>query len=164
MALPIDIILNETVQVIEQYAGQNPEVTSRLKNILKTVRDVRETIQEVGRTLAPVEAVPPGVHVDSRPMLANRRILVIDAEEKIRTSAHDMLDRYGCVVETAHAGREALMMVRNIDDGQEYDAIISDISLPDMGRESVGLWHRSRRFLPEFMSTRDPCWPTEEFW
>ena len=46
-------------------------------------------------------------------------------------AAHNLLERYGCVVETAHDGAEALYMVRALTEG-EYDAVIADIRLPDM--------------------------------
>ena len=42
------------------------------------------------------------------------------------------LERYGCIVETAHDGGEAQFMVRSLAHGQHYDAIIADIRLPDM--------------------------------
>ncbi|MEE8451146.1 MAG: response regulator, partial [Thermoguttaceae bacterium] len=41
------------------------------------------------------------------------------------------LERYGCVIETAHDGSEAIYMVRGLTDGG-YDVIIADIRLPDM--------------------------------
>ena len=129
VALPIDQILNDTVVVMEALPKHDDEVGRRLRSILKNVRDIRQVIQEVGKSLAPVEAVPAGVHVDQRPVLVGRRILVVDADQKVRESAHQLLDRYGCIVETAHEGSQALMMVRNCD---SYDAVISDIRLPDI--------------------------------
>ena len=65
-------------------------------------------------------------------MLEGRRILVVDADENVRASAHELLDRYQCFVETAHDGNEARSMVRNLGPGQQYDVIISDLRLPDM--------------------------------
>ncbi|MCP4776546.1 MAG: response regulator, partial [Planctomycetaceae bacterium] len=44
---------------------------------------------------------------------------------------------FGCIVETAHEGNEALMMVRNSDPGEEYDAIIADIRLPDLSGYNI---------------------------
>ncbi|HEY2840623.1 MAG TPA: response regulator, partial [Pirellulales bacterium] len=41
-------------------------------------------------------------------------------------------ERYGCVVETARDGGEAVCMVRGLAPGVVYDAIIADIRLPDM--------------------------------
>ena len=61
-----------------------------------------------------------------------KRILVVDADESVRSAAHALLERYGCVIETAHDGSEARFMVRNLDPGEHYDVIISDIRLPDM--------------------------------
>ena len=67
-----------------------------------------------------------------RPKLFSQRVLVVDADPAVRNDAHALLERYGCVVETAHSGGEAVFMVRNCDDDAPYNAIISDIRLPDM--------------------------------
>ena len=130
VALPIDEILNDAVQVMERYIGHNPEVVKRLKKILKNSRDIKQVIQKVGETMAPEEAVPAGIQVDKRPALKRKAVLVIDADEQVRNSAHNLLDRYGCIVETAHEGQEAIMMIRAAD--TPYDAVIADIRLPDM--------------------------------
>jgi len=59
-------------------------------------------------------------------------VLVADADDRVRNDAHALLDRYGCEVETAHSGEEAVCMVRNSGPDAEYDVIIADIRLPDM--------------------------------
>jgi CheY-like chemotaxis protein len=81
--------------------------------------------------MAPAQAHPTAL-VDSHPLLEGRRILVVDADESVRSAAHELLDRYQCFVETAHDGSEARFMVRNLGPDQQYDVIISDIRLPDM--------------------------------
>ena len=48
--------------------------------------------------------------------------------ERVRRSAHAILGRFGCVVETARDGQEALTMARL----STYDAILVDIRLPDV--------------------------------
>jgi two-component system, sensor histidine kinase SagS len=131
VALPVDEILNDAVNVMERYIGHDPEVAERLQRILRNARDIKQVIQKVGRELAPSEALPPTMQVEERPILKGRRILVADADEHVRSAAHNLLERYGCVVETAHDGAEALYMVRALIEG-EYDVIISDIRLPDM--------------------------------
>ncbi len=133
VALPIDEILNETVHAIESYIGHDPEVTSRLRTIIRHARQIKRAIQKVGQEMAPVDAMPAAVQTEHRPLLKERRILVIDADEQVRTSAHHLLERYGCIVETAHEGKEAILMVRNCDQDHGYDAIIADIRLPDIG-------------------------------
>ena len=39
-------------------------------------------------------------------------MLVVDNDDRVRRSAHSILGRWGCVVETARDGREALTMAR----------------------------------------------------
>ena len=132
VALPIDEILNEAVNVMEMYIGHEPEVVVRLKNILRNARDLKQVIQKVGQRMAPTKAVPSSVKIDERPKLKGRRVLVVDADDEVRNNAHALLERYGCIVETAHVGNEATFMVRNSGNEHCYDVIIADIRLPDM--------------------------------
>ncbi|MGC4003887.1 MAG: response regulator [Pirellulales bacterium] len=133
VALPIDVILNEAVNVMERYIGHEPEVVERLQNILRNARDIKQVIQKVGQKLSPSQALPTAKQPDKRPALRDKQILVVDVDDSVRTAAHSLLERYGCVVETAHDGSEALKMVRSklaMEGG--YDVILSDIRLPDM--------------------------------
>ena len=131
VALPVDDILNDAVNVMERYIGHEPEVVERLQRILRNAREVKQVIQKVGQKMAPTQAHPQMLLADERPLLRGARILVADADEAVRSAAHALLDRYGCIVETAHDGAEAVFMVRNTID-EEYDVIIADIRLPDM--------------------------------
>jgi CheY-like chemotaxis protein len=106
-------------------------VVERLQRILRNARDIKQVIQKIGQKMAPAQAHPQVTETEEKTLLHGRRILVIDADENTRTAAHNLLERYGCVVETAHDGIEALSMVRMMIDG-EYAVIISDIHLPDM--------------------------------
>ena len=131
VALPVDEILNDAVNVMEQYIGHAPEVSDRIRRILKNARDIKQTIQQIGQRLTPLEAVPVGVESSQHEQLQGKRILVVDADEKVREDAHTLLEKYGCIVETAHKADEAVLMVRGGDDDTRYDVIISDIKLPD---------------------------------
>ncbi len=131
VALPIDQILNDAVLAIDNYSGDDPDIKRRLQDILLNAREIKLIIHNVGSELGVTEKVPPGMQTDIRPKLRDKRVLVIDADKEIRTAAHAMLERLGCVVETAHEGREAILMIRNTE--RPYDAIIADIRLPDIG-------------------------------
>lgn len=133
VANPINEILNDTVHAIESYIGHDPDVTRRLRTILAHARQIKQAIQQVGREMVPEAAVHACVPNEIRPALKGKNILVIDTDEQVRCSARQLLGRYGCDVETAHEGNEALMMVRNCDFKDGYDAIIADIRLPDIG-------------------------------
>ena len=69
-----------------------------------------------------------GPEASARPTLKGLRVLVADSDERVRRSAHGLLGRWGCVVETARDGKEALTMARL----STYDAILADIRLPDV--------------------------------
>ncbi len=132
VALPVDDILNEAVNVMERYIGHEPEVIDRLQRILRNARDIKQVIHKVGQKMAPVQAQPLLQPSDSRPALVGRRMLVVDQDESVRSAAHALLERYGCVVETAHDGAEAVYMVRNLGREENYHVIIADVRLPDM--------------------------------
>ncbi|NOY29964.1 MAG: response regulator [Planctomycetes bacterium] len=132
VALPIDDILNDAVNVMERYIGHEPDVVQRLQSILRNARDIKQVIQKVGQKMAPAKAQPSMVVTEARPLLVGKRILVVDADESVRSAAHALLERYHCVVETAHDGSEAGFMVRNLDANTAYDVIIADVRLPDM--------------------------------
>ena len=83
------------------------------------------------QSMTPAEAVPEGMQVQQRPKLEAKRVLVVADDKSVRNDAHALLARYGCIVETATNGDEAIYLVRNAGQEQRYDTIISDIILPD---------------------------------
>ena len=127
VALPVDEILNDAVNVMERYIGHEPEVVERLQRILGNARDIKHVIQKVGQRMTPAAAHPQPPEQE-HPALKGRRVLLVDEDHSVRIAAHDLLERYGCVVETAPNGAQAMFMVRN----SGYDAVIADIRLPDM--------------------------------
>ncbi|MFM8282427.1 MAG: GAF domain-containing protein [Planctomycetaceae bacterium] len=129
VALPVDDILNDAVNVMEKYIGHDADVVERLERILRNARDIKLVIQKVGAKMTPSSAHTQ-LRQPQRPRLVGRRILVVDANEQVRASAHSHLERCGCIVETARDGGEALSMLRGAREG--YDIILSDIRLPDM--------------------------------
>ena len=132
VALPVDEILNDAVNVMEGYIGHEQGVTQRLQRILQNARDIKQLIHKVGQELAPAEAVPQAAQIEERQLLIRRKVLVVDDDEAVRSAAHSLLERFGCIVETAHTGGEAVFMTRNVGHERGYDVIIADINLPDM--------------------------------
>lgn len=132
VALPVDEILNDAVNVMERYIGHEPEVVERLQRILRHARDVKQAIQNVGESMSPAEATPYAAFRDEHPKLRGCRVLVVDNDSDVRGQSHELLDMHGCIVETAHEGGEAIYMVRNCGVEIPYDVIIADVRLPDM--------------------------------
>ena len=131
VALPVDQLLNDTVNVMERYIGHDPDVVERLQRILKNARDIKLVIQRVGEKMTPSYAQSQGRATGQRTALKDRSILVVDADDEVRAAAHNLLERQGCIVETARDGNEAISMVKAVKE-TSYDAIIADIRLPDM--------------------------------
>lgn len=132
VALPVDEILNDAVNVMERYIGHEPQVVERLQRILRNAREVKQVIQKVGQTMTPAQAHPQPLQVMERPRLRSRRVLLVDEDHAVRSAAHALLERFGCVVETAPNGALALFMVRDMIDNGGYDVVLVDIRLPDM--------------------------------
>jgi CheY-like chemotaxis protein len=131
VALPVDAILHEAVGVMEKYIGHDADVVARLQRILRNARDIKQVIQKVGETMTPTLAHAQLRQHERRPGLSGKRVLVVDADDQVRSAAHSLLERYGCTVEAARDGADAISLVR-AGCGEAYDVIISDIRLPDM--------------------------------
>lgn len=127
VALPVDEILAAATSLLERYIGLEPEISGKLKVILESARLVKQSIQRVGEDLAPPATVPRPEYA-AHPRLRGQRVLVVDNDDRIRRSAHAILGRFGCVVETARDGQEAITLARL----SEYDAMLTDIRLPDL--------------------------------
>jgi CheY-like chemotaxis protein len=127
VALPVDDILAAATAVLDRYIGHDPEMGDKLRQILAGARSIKQRIQKVGEGLAP--PAPAGAEQPLQyPDLKGLRVLVADSDERVRRSAHSFLGSFGCVVETARDGQEALTMARL----STYDAILVDIRLPDI--------------------------------
>src|SRR5262249_27108082 len=132
VALPVDDILAAATAVLDRWIGLEPEMGDKLRTILASARSVKQCIQRGGENLAPPRTHPSN-HDEPHPRLRGPRVLLADNDERVRRSAHGLLGRFGCVVETARDGREALTMAKL----STYDAILADIRLPDLGGYDV---------------------------
>ena len=124
---PVDDIIHNVTWVIENMIGVDREISDRLRDILKSTRDIKQEIQQVGNTLRPTGGNASLVQSKVRPKMQRKRVLVVDADEEVRRAAHELLERFGCEVETAPEAETCLLMARSY----HYDAVIVDIRLPD---------------------------------
>ncbi|MDR3637359.1 MAG: response regulator [Isosphaeraceae bacterium] len=117
----------------------------------KRVRDQLRLLNTLRQQLAPPAArsAPTGPPVE--PSLADLGlcILVADDSDTSRRVATIMLERWGCRVETATSGREALQRAQQ----SSYDAILMDVQMPEMegpqATELIRAWeHGQGRHTP----------------
>jgi CheY-like chemotaxis protein/GAF domain-containing protein len=128
VAMPVDEIIGTATTVLDRYIGHDPELVEKLKRILNAARTIKQSIQKIGEDLSasPLAGKP---EAPLAPALKGLRLLVVDNDERVRRSAHNILGRFGCIVETARDGQEALTMARL----GTYDCILADIRLSDIG-------------------------------
>jgi CheY-like chemotaxis protein/putative methionine-R-sulfoxide reductase with GAF domain len=144
VALPVDEIIAATTAVMDRYIGHEKDMADKLRTILCSARAIKQSIQKVGEDLAPSGSQPGAPAPPPRPELKGMRVLVADNDERVRRSAHFLLGRWGCVVETARDGQEALTIARLAEN--PYDAILADIRLPDINGHEI--YKRMREAQP----------------
>jgi CheY-like chemotaxis protein len=157
IALPIDEVLASASMLIGKISV-DPETCALLRKILDNARQVKECVSRVGRELTPVGQAPDsversmpagvrasGVHpvvvrgsdpegpatpaVEGDTPLVGRRVLVVDADDRVRRQAHLLLTRLGATAETAGTAMAGLAMATD----NRYDAIFLDVKPADMG-------------------------------
>jgi two-component system NtrC family sensor kinase len=65
----------------------------------------------------------------SRGLFAGQRVLLADDEAPLRLIARAVLEEEGCIVEEAAAGQAALDILM----AREFDLVVSDVRMPDLG-------------------------------
>lgn len=131
VSIPVDEILTAATSLLDRYIGHDNEMADTLKLILARARSIKESIIRVGEDITPhgTELVTTG----EQPCRLSQRVLVVDNDERMRRSAHSILGRLGCIVETARDGKEAIALAKL----SRYDTMLADISLPDISGYEV---------------------------
>jgi GAF domain-containing protein/CheY-like chemotaxis protein len=122
IALPADDLLCAVSGLIEKL-GDRPECVEALRRVLGDARRIKLAVRHIGGE----SAKPPVPEADTK--LDGLRVLVIDQDDRIRKSAHALLERRGCVVETASTATEGISMARS----GTYDAVLVSVKHKDMG-------------------------------
>lgn len=140
VALPLDDVITDATTILDRYAGHDEDIVARLHHLLYRAREIRGIIQKVGASLAPAptHAPPPPAA-----KLAGVRILVVDADEAIRRSAHHLLGMQGATVETARDAQEGVALMRRTP----YAVALTDIRLPDL--DGYETYRRLREIRPD---------------
>jgi CheY-like chemotaxis protein len=128
VALPADEILTATTSILDRWIGVDPEMSDKLKKILSSVRSIKQSIQKVGEDMASTNKPLSHQPIEPPSRVKGMRVLVVDNDERVRRSAHSLLGKWGCIVETARDGKEATTMAKLCG----YDAMLADIHLPDI--------------------------------
>lgn len=139
LALPLDDILSDATTVLDRYTGHDEDIIARLRHLLFRAREIRGLIHQAGSAILPE---PKGQEARPLQKLTDARLLVVDADEAIRRSAHTLLGREGATVEAARDAHEAIALARQTP----YSAALVDIRLPDLNGYEV--FRRLREVQP----------------
>ncbi len=167
---PLAVILNQTELLereIERLAGERecPVEIERLDAIRRELARVTEIVARLSQMVKEesyetVTYVGPARMIDLRarrsearqrdPRLVGLRVLVADDDAGIARSLKEILERDGCVVETANDGLEALEKLG----AGEFDAVVTDVVMPNMDGHQLFLRIQERwPNLPVLMMT-----------
>jgi two-component system, sensor histidine kinase SagS len=138
IALPADELLSLSSRLLGKH-GADAELADPLRRILEDARFIKASIHRVGEDLA-----HPNSELNGAPRpLRGLRVLVVDQDEHIRRQAHSLLERQGCIVETAATGEEGISLAET----GKFDAAITAIKHPDLGGTAV--YRRLKELMPK---------------
>ncbi len=132
---PLDDILQEVDWLREIAPASSPEASAHIDRIREDVEAIRRRVKDVAagpQTLLGVDRAMADRGED--PLLAGRRILVADDQQRIRKVISEVLRCKGCLVTTKGSGEEAIAEIQTTasdPDKPFFDLVISDIQMPD---------------------------------
>ena len=148
LAIPLDDIITDATTVLDRYAGHDEDIIARLRHLLYRAREIRSLIHKAGSAIAPQPKQSPS---GTAPRLSGTRILVVDADDAIRRSAHQLArECQGASVETARDANEAIALMRQTP----YSTALVDIRLPDLdGYEAFKRLREAQPNVPIILMT-----------
>ncbi len=111
-------VVNENLRPFQKYFEESEK---QVRTVLSTSRDIKDRISMERVRLTRLQDLHNGESFDY-PLLKNRRVLVLDKDLQVLKNAHEIFEKYGCIVETATDALTALQMVR----GTSYDLILTE--------------------------------------
>ncbi len=122
---PLNDIITQASEVLEDYIGHD-DLRSRLEQLIDSASQARRFVQDMekGASKGLIRGCSSSIQPD--PVLVGKKILVADDEEFIRQTVFDVLKLYGCDVDSACDGSEAIELIQH----NVYDLVITDIKMP----------------------------------
>lgn len=148
IAGPLNDIITEASTLMEEYIGID-DLRARLGAICDRVTEIKQSIKDVASPKTGILG-RHGEPAEVDPVLDGRRILVADDEEIIRETVTSVLTKYGCDVETAADGAQAVSLLQT----RPYDLVLADIKMPNKnGYEVFAAARESRGSIPVILMT-----------
>jgi CheY-like chemotaxis protein len=144
IALPVDEVIASAAVLLKQLGDRDDVVVNHLRKIVANARQVKACVRRVGEQAADNTATPA-----PRP-LANKRVLVIEQDGRMRREAHRVLEGMGAIAETVGTAAEGLALLA----GVEYDAVLMEVRPTDLGGyDTFKAIRQTRPTVPVAMTT-----------
>ncbi len=124
IATPLADILCDASTLMEDYIGHD-DLRHRLQAIIDNVATIKQSVKQVVKPDGGILGARPK-QTSADPLLAGKCVLVIDDEQIIRETVRDVLAKFGCTVDTARDGDEAVALVNQ----RNFDLVLTDIRMP----------------------------------
>ncbi len=125
LAGPLNDIVTMANELMEDYIGHD-DLRKRLGHVVDAAVSARKAMQAmVDAPRTGVLGVPQGPPAADS-VLAGKRVLVADDEDLMRQTVAHVLGRYGCEVDVAVDGNDAIARIQLC----RYDLVVSDIKMP----------------------------------
>ncbi len=141
IASPLADILCDASTLMEDYIGHD-DLRHRLQAIIDNVAQIKQSVKQVAKPDGGILGARPK-HTAADPLLAGKRVLVIDDEQIIRDTIREVLHKYGCEVDTARDGDEADALIRQ----HAFQLVLTDIRMP--GKTGYEVFKAVREVCPD---------------
>ncbi len=146
---PLNNIMTDASQLMEDYIGHD-DIRHRLQGIMDKVIYIKKALKGVQEGPKGIFGSQITAAATIDPALLSKQVLVVDDEQFIRQTISDVLQKYGCSVDTAGDARQAQSLIAQ----RTYDLVVSDIKLPfGSGYEIFAAARQKDQGLPVILMT-----------
>ena len=124
ISAPLNDIITDATTIMEEYIGHD-DIRSKLQSICDNVVSIKQSVKEVAEHKKGLLGTQSG-NKELDPVLNGQKILIADDESAIRETMSEVLISFGCDVETARDGSEAVSLIGT----RKYNLVLSDIKMP----------------------------------
>jgi CheY-like chemotaxis protein len=130
ITIPLDEIRHEAKALAERLTPDPKDAGERILESLSSIRSRIEAATSGPQTVLGVDEILREGERD--PLLAGKRVLVVDDEVSVRETVRSVLEQKGCFVRSFSSGMAAIDAIRDaVENGKPWDLVISDVRMPD---------------------------------
>ncbi|MBI9017227.1 MAG: response regulator [Phycisphaerae bacterium] len=139
---PVNRIISQASTCLDESIDPK-ELKQRLKQIIDSAGKIKTSVLQMQAGPRGIFDIANATAIGPEAALCGKKVLVADDEDFIRQTIADVVQRYGCIADTAADGQLAVNMLQQ----KQYDLVISDIKMPRITGYEV--FSQARKLYPE---------------